>query len=95
MTRQKHSIRLCCPKLCIPAAAKVKDRGKTPPHVGAHTKTVLYADALAILPFLNTTVVKGNVFAHYGLQLGNIYGMSSTLTCLYFQQLNEASESPP
>lgn len=75
--------------------AKGKDTGKTPPHVGAHSGRVLYANALAMLPFLITTVVKGNVLAHYGLQLGNIYGMSSTLTCLSFQQLNEASESLP
>lgn len=66
LTLQRLSIRLCCPELCIPIAAKIENRGKTPPHMGAHSGRVLYADALAILPFLITTVLRGNVFAHYG-----------------------------
>lgn len=64
LTLQRQNITLYCPKLCISALAKIKDRRKTPAHIGACSKRVLYANSLAILPFLIATVVKSNVFAH-------------------------------
>lgn len=83
------------PKLCISVVAKVKKRRKASHHTAESSQGVLCTDGSATLQCLITAVVKGDVFAHYGLQLGNIHGMNSTLACLHFQHLKEASESPP